>query len=46
MPRALILLIVVFVFVIGGAIFLAGRNTEIAPTRVEKPVVLNEAAPH
>lgn len=45
MSRASIILIAILVLVVGGALFLASLDTEVAPTRVEKAVVLNDAAP-
>lgn len=42
MSRPLLILIVVVVALIGGAVLLAGKKTEVPQTRVEKPV-LNEA---
>ena len=44
MPRSLVVLIVVLVLVVGGLFFLAGRNTEREPTRVEKVVPLENLA--
>jgi hypothetical protein len=42
MSRPIILLVLVVLAVIGAAIGLSRVNTEVAPTRVEKPVA-NEA---
>jgi hypothetical protein len=42
MSRSTILLILVLILIVGGAYLLAGRNTEVAPVRVEK-AMLNEA---
>lgn len=43
MSRPLVLLIVLLVVIVGGALWLASRNTEVPQTRVEKTVT-NEAA--
>ena len=43
MSRGPILLIVLIVLIVGGAVLLAGVTTEVAPTRIEKPVAVNEA---
>lgn len=42
MSRSSLLLILVLLLIVGGALFLASRDTEVAPVRVEK-AVLNEA---
>ncbi|WP_164497930.1 hypothetical protein [Sphingosinithalassobacter portus] len=40
MPRSLIALVVVLLLLVGGLFFLAGRNSEQEPVRVEKVVPL------
>lgn len=40
MPRSLILLIVIIAALIGGLFWLAGRDSEVEPVRVEKAVSL------
>ena len=44
MSRSLLILIVVVVGIVAGAVLLSTMDTEVQPTRVEKPV-MNEAAP-
>jgi len=43
MSRASLILIVLVIVLIGGAVLLANKDTEVAPVRVEKDM-LNEAA--
>lgn len=42
MSRSTILFVLFLILVVGGAVLLAGINTEVAPVRVEK-AMLNEA---
>jgi hypothetical protein len=42
MSRSLLILILLLVVLIGGAVWLASMDTEVAPVRVEK-AMLNEA---
>lgn len=43
MSRSLLIVILLLVVLVGGAVLLAGKDTEIAPVRVEK-AMLNEVA--
>jgi hypothetical protein len=44
MSRSLVILIAVVILLIGGLFFLAGRDTEKPPVRVEKVVPLENLA--
>ncbi len=44
MSRSLIIVITVAILLIGGMFFLAGRDTETPPVRVEKGVSLDNLA--
>ena len=43
MSRGSLILLLIILLIVGGAIFLAGRDTAVAPVRVEKPVAANAA---
>ena len=45
MSRASLILLFVVLIIVGGAVYLASMNTEVATKQVEKAVVLNDAAP-
>ncbi|MBA4763202.1 hypothetical protein [Sphingomonas sp.] len=44
MSRSLIIIVIVAILLIGGLFFLAGRDTEKQPVRVEKVVPLDNLA--
>jgi len=44
MSRSLVILILILVVVVGGLFYLAGRETEQTPVRVEKAVALGNLA--
>jgi hypothetical protein len=44
MSRSLVILILVIVVIVGGLFWLAGRDTEQTPVRVEKAVALENLA--
>lgn len=44
MSRSLIMIVIVAILLIGGLFFLAGRDTEKQPVRVEKVVPLENLA--
>lgn len=44
MSRSLIIIVIVAILLIGGLFFLAGRDTEKQPVRVEKVVSLENLA--
>ncbi|WP_197422048.1 MULTISPECIES: hypothetical protein [unclassified Sphingomonas] len=44
MSRSLIIIVIVAILLIGGLFFLAGRDTEKQPARVEKVVPLENLA--